>query len=157
MGIVKIPLMSREEYDEFISENFMSRIAFNGEYPYIAPFLYVFDGEHIYFLSTRYGRKIELLRNNPCVAVEIENYKPDLSEYRFVTLQGQIVEETEPGEVERVKKMFADLIETRNLSRNILRALGHSPEGPLACLVKMNRSHVWKLVDVVDITGIKSG
>ena len=76
MGIVKIPLMSREEYDEFISENFMSRIAFNGEYPYIAPFLYVFDGEHIYFLSTRYGRKIELLRNNP-VAVEIENYKPD--------------------------------------------------------------------------------
>ena len=52
-----------------------------------------------------------------------------------------------------LRRCSLDLIETRNLSRNILRALGHSPEDPLACLVKMNRSHVWKLVDVVDITG----
>jgi len=27
---------------------------------YIAPLLYVFDREHLYFLSTKYGRKIEL-------------------------------------------------------------------------------------------------
>ncbi|KUK00855.1 MAG: uncharacterized protein PWQ74_403 [Methanobacteriaceae archaeon] len=47
MGIVKIPLMTKEEYDEFIGEKFLSRIAFSGEYPYIAPFLYVFDGEHL--------------------------------------------------------------------------------------------------------------
>lgn len=103
MGIVKIPLMSREEYDEFIRDNFMSRIAFNGDYPYIAPFLYVFDGEHIYFLSTRYGRKIELLKKNPYVAVEIEHYEEDLSDYRFVTLQGQIVEEKDPSTRKRVK------------------------------------------------------
>jgi len=38
----------------------MSRIAFNGEYPYIAPFLYVFDEKYIYFLSTKYGKKINL-------------------------------------------------------------------------------------------------
>ena len=157
MSIVKIPLMTKEEYDEFIAENFISRIAFNGDYPYIAPFLYVFDGEHLYFLSTRYGRKIELLRRNPYVAVEIEHYSDDLSEYRFVTLQGQIVEEKDPSTKRRVKEMFADLIEKRGLSRNILRALGHSPEDPLNCLVEMDRSYVWKLVEVVDIVGIKGG
>ncbi|BAZ99113.1 pyridoxamine 5'-phosphate oxidase family protein [Methanothermobacter sp. EMTCatA1] len=157
MSIVKIPLMTKEEYDEFIAENFISRIAFNGDYPYIAPFLYVFDGEHLYFLSTRYGRKIELLRRNPYVAVEIEHYSDDLSEYRFVTLQGQIVEEKDPSTKRRVKEMFADLIDKRGLSRNILKALGHSPEDPLTCLVEMDRSYLWKLVEVVDIVGIKSG
>ncbi|MBC7101174.1 pyridoxamine 5'-phosphate oxidase family protein [Methanothermobacter tenebrarum] len=157
MGIVKIPLMSKEEYDEFISENFMSRIAFSGEYPYIAPFIYVFDGEHLYFLSTKYGRKIELLKNNPYVAVEIEEFEPDLSSYKFVTLQGQIVEVTDQDEKNRVRGMFADMIKEKGLSRKVLKALGHSPEDPLACLVKMERSYVWKLVDVVDITGIKSG
>ncbi|MFZ2215708.1 pyridoxamine 5'-phosphate oxidase family protein [Methanothermobacter tenebrarum] len=129
-------------------------IAFSGEYPYIAPFLYVFDGEHLYFLSTKYGRKIELLKNNPYVAVEIEEFKPDLSSYKFVTLQGQIVEVTDPSEKERVRKMFADMIKEKGLSRKVLKALGHSPEDPLACLVKMERSYVWKLVDVVDITSI---
>ena len=157
MSIVKIPLMTKEEYDEFIAENFISRIAFNGDYPYIAPFLYVFDREHLYFLSTRYGRKIELLKRNPYVAVEIEHYSDDLSEYRFVTLQGQIVEEKDPSTKRRVKEMFADLIEKRGLSRNILKALGHSPEDPLTCLVEMDRSYLWKLVEVVDIIGIKSG
>ena len=157
MSIVKIPLMTKEEYDEFIAENFISRIAFNGDYPYIAPFLYVFDGEHLYFLSTRYGRKIELLRRNPYVAVEIEHFSADLSEYRFNKQKNQIVEEKDPSTKRRVKEMFADLIEKRGLSRNILKALGHSPEDPLTCLVEMDRSYVWKLVEVVDIVGIKSG
>ena len=113
MGIVKIPLMTKEEYDEFIGEKFISRIAFSGEYPYIAPFLYVFDGEHIYFLSTKYGRKIELLKNNPYVAVEIEEFEPDLSSYKFVTLQGQIVQVTDEDEKKRVRGMFADMIKEK--------------------------------------------
>jgi nitroimidazol reductase NimA-like FMN-containing flavoprotein (pyridoxamine 5'-phosphate oxidase superfamily) len=37
---VKIPKMTKEEYDELISKGFLSRIAFKGdEYPYVAPFL----------------------------------------------------------------------------------------------------------------------
>ncbi|BDH78936.1 hypothetical protein MTTB_03150 [Methanothermobacter tenebrarum] len=86
--------------------------------------------------------------------MEIEEFKPDLSSYKFVTLQGQIVEVTDPSEKERVRKMFADMIKEKGLSRKVLKALGHSPEDPLACLVKMERSYVWKLVDVVDITSI---
>ncbi len=101
MSLYKIPLMEKEEYDEVIKSNFMSRIAFNGEYPYIAPFLYVFDEKYIYFLSTKYGKKIQRLQDNPKVAVEIEEYTPDLSEYKFVSLRGRIEEETDPHKKKR--------------------------------------------------------
>ena len=40
MDLVKIPRMDKTEYDQLISEGYISRIAFKGEeYPYIAPFL----------------------------------------------------------------------------------------------------------------------
>jgi len=50
---------------------------------YIAPFMYVFDGKYLYFLSTKYGRKIEYFKSNPRVSVEIEEYAPDLSSFTF--------------------------------------------------------------------------
>ena len=92
LKILKIPFMSKKEYDAFINQQYLCRIAFKGEYPYIAPFLYVFDGDFIYFLSTKYGKKVELLQKDPQVAVEIEHYESDMSSYRFVTLRGQINE-----------------------------------------------------------------
>lgn len=134
----------------------MSRIAFKGEYPYIAPFLYVFQDETIYFLSTKYGKKIRRLKASPLVAVEIEDYNEDLSSYQFVTLQGQIIEEESPKRQKEVRKLFADLIESRNLSRNILAALGHSPDDELACLVEKECSFVWKLVNVKNIIGVRN-
>jgi hypothetical protein len=156
MKIEKIPLMTRREYDELIDECYVSRIAFKGEYPYIAPFIYVFDGDFIYFLSTRYGKKIELFRKNPQVAVEIEKYSEDLSDYKFVTLQGSIVEVDDEAQKRRVKEDFVELIQHKNLSNQIMAALGHSPDDPLEYLVEEDRSFVWKLADVKNITGIKN-
>ena len=55
MDVVKIPRMEKQEYDRLIEKGYVCRIAFQGEkYPYIAPFLYVFDGSFMYFLSTKY-------------------------------------------------------------------------------------------------------
>jgi nitroimidazol reductase NimA-like FMN-containing flavoprotein (pyridoxamine 5'-phosphate oxidase superfamily) len=156
LSLVKIPLMGKKEYNNLINENYVCRIAFNGEYPYIAPFLYGFDGEVLYFLSTKYGKKIEMFKENPHVAVEIENYIPDLSEYKFVTLQGSIVEEKNPENQKHVREMFAHMIESLNLSRNIMSALGHKPDDPLESLVEKECSYVWKLVDVKNIVGIKN-
>ncbi|MDP2836526.1 MAG: pyridoxamine 5'-phosphate oxidase family protein [Methanobacteriaceae archaeon] len=155
MSLYKVPLIKKNEYDSIIKNNFISRIAFTGEYPYIAPFLYVFQDNHLYFLSTKYGKKIKRLEKNPRVAVEIEEYNDDLSNYQFVTLQGQIIEEESPEKRKEVRQLFANLIESQGLSRNILAALGHSPEDPLACLVQKECSYVWKLVNVQSIIGIK--
>lgn len=72
MEIVKMPKMEKKEYDRLIREQYIARIAFKGKkYPYIAPFLYVFDEKYLYFLSTRYGKKIEYFRQDPYVTVEI--------------------------------------------------------------------------------------
>jgi uncharacterized protein len=154
--VFKIPLMSKKEYDEFIKNQYVSRIAFKGEYPYIAPFLYVFDGKFIYFLSTKYGKKVQLFQNNPQVAVEIEQYNADMSSYRFVTLQGHLNEVNHQEEKLKVRKMFVNMIKEKNLSNKIMAALGHSPEDPLKSLITEERSSVWKLVDVQEIVALKN-
>jgi len=156
MNIHKVPLMNKEEYDELIKEGYVSRIGFEGEYPYIAPFIYVFDGKYLYFLSTKYGKKIQRFHTNPKVAVEIEKYEDDLSEYRFVTLQGRIDQVEDYNEKLNVRKRFVDLIRNKSLSRNVLAALGHSPDDELESIVNEERSFVWKLVDVENIIGIKT-
>lgn len=153
----KIPFMSKKEYDCLIEERYVSRIAFKGDYPYIAPFLYVFDGNNIYFLSTKYGKKVELLSQDPQVAVEIECYKPDMSQFRFVTLQGTIKSVEDEEEKRKVRIMFVSLIRDQELSPQILAALGHSPDEPLEKVCQEERSYVWKLVDVKDIVALKEG
>ena len=92
MDIVKMPFMEKSEYDQLIGEQYVCRIAFNGKsHPYITPFLYVFDGKFMYFLSTKYGRKVEYFKDNPLVAVEVERYSYDLSNFSFVSLFGRLI------------------------------------------------------------------
>lgn len=157
MEILKIPHMEKEEYDKLIAENHVSRIAFMGDdYPYVAPFLYVFDGHNLYFLSTKYGKKIQYVKRNPNVAVEIERFTPDMSSYTFVTLLGRLAEVSNDSEGMRIRKEFVDLIKTRNLSSNIIAALGHSPGEPLESVVNESRSLIWKLEAVKDIVALKN-
>jgi len=156
MKIHKVPIMSKEEYDELINTQYICRIGFTGEYPYIAPFIYVFDGNFLYFLSTKYGTKIRRLKNNPHVAVEIEKFNSDLSSYSFVTLQGKIKEVKNSNKKLSVQKRFLDLIYSESLSKNILAALGHSPDDDYESLLHDEKSYVWKLVDVENIVGIKN-
>ncbi|HRW82263.1 MAG TPA: pyridoxamine 5'-phosphate oxidase family protein [Methanothrix sp.] len=155
---VKIPSMKKREYDRLIDDEHVCRIAFKGDrYPYVAPFIYIFDGNFMYFLSTKYGKKIELFREDPHVSVEVERFAPDLSSYRFVTLRGRLVEVSDPEEKRAVKERFVDLIRRKSLSRNVLSALGHSPDDPLDSIAREERSLVWKLVDVQKIVGLKDG
>ncbi len=149
--------MEKKEYDRLIEEGYVSRIAFQGEkYPYIAPFLYVFDGKHLYFLSTKYGRKVNLFRESPYVSVEMEKYSKDLSCYTFVTMQGRIEEVSDSIEKKIVRENFVSLIKERKLSNNILGALGHSPQDPPESIALEERSMVWKLSGVKDIVALKN-
>ena len=157
MEILKIPKMEKKEYDQIIKECHVSRIAFKGaDFPYIAPFLYVFDGKYLYFLSTRYGRKIEYYRSNPSVSVEIEQYSPDLSTFRFVSLQGRLEEIESPSDSVQVRRRFVDMMRSRRLSPTVMSALGHSPGDPPEKILGEERNLVWKLVGVKDIVALKN-
>ena len=150
--------MPKAEYDSLIKRQHVSRIAFCAcEHPYIAPFMYVFDGKYLYFLSTKYGRKIEYFKSNPKVSVEIEKYAPDLSAFTFVSLQGFLEEVKDPLQKKEVRKLFVDMIKNKILSPRVLSALGHSPSEPIEVLEQEERSMVWKLVGVKDIVALKNG
>jgi nitroimidazol reductase NimA-like FMN-containing flavoprotein (pyridoxamine 5'-phosphate oxidase superfamily) len=156
--MIKIPRMQKKEYDRLIRNQYISHIAFAAdEYPYIAPFLYVFDGRYLYFLSTNYGRKIGYFHKNPKVSVEIEEYKKDLSSFFFVSLQGRLEEVSGAAEKKKVRKRFVALIKARNLSRNVLAALGYSPDDAPSAIAHEERTLVWKLVGVKDIVALKNG
>ena len=157
MEIIKIPRMDKIEYDHLIEKGYVCRIAFQGEkYPYIAPFLYVFDGQFLYFLSTKYGKKMEYFRKSPYVSVEVEKYTKDLSSYTFVTMQGYLEEVADSIEKKLIREKFVELITNRKLSNNILAALGHSPEDPPESIAKEERSLVWKLTGVKDLVALKN-
>ncbi len=158
MSMFKIPSMNKEEYDKLISENYVSRIAFGGNsYPYIAPFMYVFneDKKFLYFMSTKYGKKIGLFEKNPNVAVEIEKYSEDMSQYKFVTLQGKIIEVKNESEKKEVKERFINMIQNK-LSKKALAALGYSPNESLESLLNEERTLLWKLVNVEKIVALKN-
>ena len=156
--VFKMPRMGKAEYDRLVEEQYVCRIAFNGEmHPYIAPFLYVFDGRFMYFLSTNYGKKVQYFRDNSLVTVEIEHYSPDLSVFSFVALSGRLVQLEDAGEKKAVRERFVQLIKSKALSLNVLSALGHSPKEPVEILLQGEKSSVWKLVGVKvdDILGLK--
>ena len=91
----KIPAMSKNEYDDLVRNGTVARIAFSGaKYPYIAPFMYVFDGRNMYFLSTRYGRKMSLFAENPAVSVEVEEIASDISVTRTTRRTDDAVDQT---------------------------------------------------------------
>lgn len=150
--IFKMPLMKRQEYDRLIEEEYICRIAFKGgSHPHVAPFLYVFDGQFMYFLSTKYGKKILHFRENPLVTVEVERYSSDLSSFSFVALPGRLEEVQDPETRSLVREKFVELIKKNNLSSNVLSALGHSPDEPLEALLTEGRNSVWML------TGVETG
>ena len=158
MDPIKIPKMSKEEYDDLIKRQYVSRIAFFGAgHPYIAPFMYVFDGKYLYFLSTKYGRKMEYFKSDPKVSVEIEEYAKDLSTFTFVSLQGSLEEVKDPLQKKKVRELFVGMIKNNRLSMRVLTALGHTRQDTPEAIVREDRSIVWKLVGVKDIVALKNG
>jgi len=105
--IVKLPRMEKKEYDKLISKQYLCRVVFRGDkYPYIAPLLYIFDENHMYFLSTNYGKKVSFFREYPYVLVEIEEYEKDFSDFSFMVLSGKLVQIHDEKKDEEIRKDF---------------------------------------------------
>ena len=153
--IIKLSTMSRQEIENILSAQILCRIAFKGaDYPYIAPFQYVYMDGVLYFHFTDYGRKMKMLKEDNRVCVEIEKLSPDLSDYFFVTLRGRLslVEDSEER-TSVIRRMAEE--GKQKLSPNFLSAHGlksdegwssFTPEKPLVILK----------LDMVEEMGLKS-
>ena len=156
MTIVKLPKMEKHEIDQLIREQMLCRIAFKGaEYPYMAPFQYVFLNGSLYFHFTDYGRKMKLIERDNRVCVEIEKFRPDMSKYNFVVLKGKVKTVTDPLERAKAIKRMAEEGKQK-ISPNFLAAHGFKKEEGWASFSPKKPLLILKLEEIAEEIGLKS-
>jgi nitroimidazol reductase NimA-like FMN-containing flavoprotein (pyridoxamine 5'-phosphate oxidase superfamily) len=156
LTIVKLPKMDTHEIDKLIREQMLCRIAFKGDqYPYMAPFQYVLVNGTLYFHFTDYGKKMRLLDKDKHVCVEMEKYKPDMSEYNFVVLRGKLKVVADPEERTKVINRMAEEGK-QDLSTNFLVAHGFKKEEGWSSFTPEKPLVIVKLEEVAETVGIKS-
>jgi len=153
---VKMPKMDENEIEKLVSEQFLCRIAFRGDFqPYIAPFQYVIIDGALYFHFTDYGKKMSFFKQETPVCVEIERYTPNLSEYQFVVLAGKLrlVEDLEERKMAIEKMAEAG---KQRLSPNFLVAHGFSQGSDWTDFTADKPILIIKLDEVTEKIGLKS-
>jgi nitroimidazol reductase NimA-like FMN-containing flavoprotein (pyridoxamine 5'-phosphate oxidase superfamily) len=153
---VKMPKMKENEIEQLVREQFLCRIAFRGDtQPYIAPFQYVVVDGVLYFHFTDYGKKMSFFKQKTPVCVEIERYTPNLSEYEFVVLTGNLkVVENREERKKAIKKMAE--VGKQILSPNFLVAHGFSQGSDWSALTADKPILILRLDEVREKTGLKS-
>ncbi len=156
LTIVRLPKMEKHEIDQLIREQMLCRIAFKGDdYPYMAPFQYVFMNGSLYFHFTDYGRKMKMIERDNRVCVEIEKFRPDMSEYNFVVLRGKVKTVTDLRERAEVIKRMAEEGKQK-VSPNFLAAHGFKKEEGWSSFSPEKLLVILKLEEVAEESGLKS-
>ncbi len=88
--------------DIFEKKSFAHVATSDGDVPQVTPVWVEYDGEHILINSAKGRKKDRSLRKNPKVALSVQD--PDNS-YRYVGIQGKVVEITEEGGTEHIHKL----------------------------------------------------
>jgi len=148
--------MEKSEIEKLLQEQMLCRIAFKGDkYPYMAPFQYVLMDGSLYFHFTDYGKKMRLLEKDKRVCVEIEKYRPDLSEYNFVVFRGELEVVRDPQERAKAIKRLAKEGKQK-LSTNFLAAHGFKKEEGWSSFTPERPVVIVKLKGVTEKVGLKS-
>ncbi len=82
--------LTRAEIDELLHEQVVGRVGCHADgLTYVLPLIYAFDGDAIYVASIE-GLKIEMMRANPQVCFEVDDYVP--GSWRSAIVQGDYEE-----------------------------------------------------------------
>lgn len=156
MDPIKLPEMSEEEIEDILNRKSLCRIAFiDKDFPYIAPFQYVYINNTLYFHFTDYGKKKRIFKDNKNVCVSLEDIESDLSNFSFITIQAELTEVTNQKEKDQVLKLMAT--EGKNkFSRNFLAAHGFKKEEGWDILNKKKDLRIFKLINFKKQIGLRS-
>lgn len=82
--------LTKAEIDELLHEQVVGRVGCHvGGRTYVVPLIYAYDGNAIHVASIE-GMKIEMMRANPSVCFEVDEYVPGT--WRSVIVQGEYEE-----------------------------------------------------------------
>ncbi|HET7568825.1 MAG TPA: pyridoxamine 5'-phosphate oxidase family protein [Gaiellaceae bacterium] len=129
--------LSRDEIDEFLRAQRIARLGCHaGGETYVVPVIYGYDGEAVVAVTME-GRKTDMLRANPSVCVEVDEYDTDgRGSWRSVIAQGAY-EELSGDAIEPA----LDLLRER-----FTRAAGRAPErralGPGVVVMRIRLAEV---------------
>ncbi len=106
-----LPDMSHREMDDLLRSQILCRISFHDvPYPYTLPMEYYYFGDVMYFHFTTTGKKIEMMRKNPHVTVEVDWSDDLLTDYKSVILKGKLVPVDNPDERNMISVAMASAI-----------------------------------------------
>ncbi len=133
--------MSPSEIDEFVISQKIGRLGchVDGE-TYVVPVIYAWDADCIYVYTTE-GKKIDMMRINPRVCFEIDEYQPS-GGWRSVIAQG-VFEELRKDDAVRALQIIAERVAS---NRKTERSRGDRGEG---------RTPVAFRIRTVDVSGRK--
>jgi nitroimidazol reductase NimA-like FMN-containing flavoprotein (pyridoxamine 5'-phosphate oxidase superfamily) len=114
--------MSHREMDELLKGQILCRITFHDEpYPYTLPMEYYYFGDVMYFHFTTTGKKMELMKKNPSVTVEVDWSNDTLTDYKSVILKGRLVAVDNPDERNTVNVAMASAVHEKAGIKSYLR------------------------------------
>lgn len=115
--------LDEREIDAFLRRQLVGRVGCHAEgQTYVVPVIYVWDGACVYVQSVE-GRKTRIMRTNPHVCFEVDEYEPD-GGWRSVILEG-VYEELEGGSAEAALALLVQRFHGRRRATG--RATGRRP------------------------------
>lgn len=100
--VAGIEELTPDEIEEFLGEQLVGRIGCHADgLTYVVPVIYAYADESLHVFTVE-GQKVEMMRRNPSVCFEVDEYDADgRGSWRSVIVQGRY-EELEGAEAERV-------------------------------------------------------
>jgi nitroimidazol reductase NimA-like FMN-containing flavoprotein (pyridoxamine 5'-phosphate oxidase superfamily) len=89
--------LSRDEALEILAGEYVAHLGvISNDAPYVTPMSFVVDGDRILF-RTMAGRKLDAIRANPTVCIEVSRYHEDTGDWESVIVEGKasLVEDDE--------------------------------------------------------------
>ena len=117
--------LDEQEIDAFLRRCVIGRIGCHTDgHTYVVPVVYVWEGECVYVQSIE-GRKIRMMRANPQVVFEVDEYESDSGSWQSVIVEG-VYEELEGGRAEAALALLVQrFVGGRRTGDD--RSTGHTP------------------------------
>jgi uncharacterized protein len=152
--IVRLPALTDNEVEDLLASEKICRMALNDDpQPYIIALDYLYLDGKLYFHLADYGRKMEMIKRDPHVSVEIDNFCNSTGDFATITLMGQIKRVTNKAEKVKAAEALIGTVKARGGKKNV--AMRHGFKSMDVDAITSPPSTLYRL-EVCDYVALKS-